>query len=463
MKNIVAVNFSFPSIDQISYQSGQSLLDYDIVLFDPEFPKMPRIDFTGGGSCITIEGAERLKTAIAHWGGEIKDALKAGKTIFFLLNDYEIDSGAAGYSIGTRGVKNYTTSQITNYDVLPTSISIRNAKGKHLKVVDAKFKGLYALIKDISEYKVVFTSEIRNKLFTTRDGSNVISAISRFKDLSGCIVYLPYFDISELKTYSQQGGSKWKPEATRISKGIVSQLVEIDKLLSSQAEGTPKPEWMNSVDFPKKISEIDMSIQKFEEEIIALHTLKDAELMEKEELIQYSALLFENGKPLEKAVEKSLQLLGYTVENFKDGDIEIDHLISHTNGIRMIGESEGKDNSAIDISKFRQLESNINEDFERDDVEVPAKGIIFGNGHRLVEPHLRADQFTQKCLTNAKRLGTALVKTVDLYEVVVYVLDNANDKQFQTNCRKAIESTTGEVVEFPKPKIKIKPSLKKTN
>jgi len=115
----------------------------------------------------------------------------------------------------------------------------------------------------------------------------------------------------------------------------------------------------------------------------------------------------------------------------------------------MIGESEGKDNSAIDISKFRQLESNINEDFSRDDVNTPAKGVLFGNGFRLSKPDNRKDEFTSKCLTNAKRLGTALVRTTDLYHVVLHILDNPKDVAFKEKCREALETTAGGVVRFP--------------
>ncbi len=115
----------------------------------------------------------------------------------------------------------------------------------------------------------------------------------------------------------------------------------------------------------------------------------------------------------------------------------------------MIGESEGKDTSAIDITKFRQLESNIGEDFERDEIEERAKGLLFGNGFRLTLPSERAPQFTQKSLANAKRLGSALVQTMDLYFVVIYLLDHPEDEAFKLACRTAIEETEGAIVKFP--------------
>ncbi len=167
------------------------------------------------------------------------------------------------------------------------------------------------------------------------------------------------------------------------------------------------------------------------------------------ELLEYSHLLYETGKPLERAIEKSLKLLGYSVETLQIRDLEIDHVIVGPSGYRMIGESEGKDNNPIDISKFRQLESNIGEDFEREEVKEPAKGVLFGNGFRLSSPSERSEQFTQKSLTNARRLGSALVRTCDLYAVAVYLLDYPDNEAFREACREALENTVGGIVKFP--------------
>lgn len=166
-------------------------------------------------------------------------------------------------------------------------------------------------------------------------------------------------------------------------------------------------------------------------------------------VLEYSHLLYETGKPLEHAIEKVLRLLGYSVETLRIGDLEIDHVITGPSGRRLIGESEGKDSSAIDISKFRQLESNIGEDFERDEIDQPAKGVLFGNGFRLTAPAGRAEQFTLKSLTNARRLGSALIRTADLYTVAIHLLDHPDDDAFKAACRAAIEDTVGGIVKFP--------------
>ena len=63
----------------------------------------------------------------------------------------------------------------------------------------------------------------------------------------------------------------------------------------------------------------------------------------------------------------------------------------------------------------------------------------------------RAEQFTPKSLTNAARLGSALIRTMDLYAIALYLLDHPDDDAFRIACRAAIEDTSGGIVGFPDP------------
>jgi hypothetical protein len=53
------------------------------------------------------------------------------------------------------------------------------------------------------------------------------------------------------------------------------------------------------------------------------------------------------------------------------------------------------------------------------------------------EPHERGQPFTDKCLTAAKRLGVALVRTTDLFEPARYLRDHP-DAEYAMQCREAI-------------------------
>lgn len=160
-------------------------------------------------------------------------------------------------------------------------------------------------------------------------------------------------------------------------------------------------------------------------------------------------MLFETGKPLEKAVIQALELIGFHAENFDDGTLELDQVITSPEGDRYIGECEGKDNKAIDVTKFRQLQDSMNEDFYREEVEEKAFGLLFGNPERLIAPSKRKTNFTEKCKKGAKREGIGLVKTIDLFKVAKYLLEN-EDEEYRMKCRKSIKEQLGEIIDFPK-------------
>jgi len=454
MKSIVCINNQIPTVaEQLSYDSGGSLRDYDIIIFDPVLPYYERINFSGGGSCLTIESSERFSRSSSHWHREISGAIAAGKTVFVILNKIEEDQATTGYTTPTKGSRNYNTFKVNNYSAIPYDLRIRNSNGRFVVVKDNNYKNLHDTIKDIIEYRVVFDHPPSVKsVFSAKDGT-VIGGVVKFDKAPGSLVFLPYFSFDDDKFVDDgdDGAEIWNKQALKLSHALVAQLVSIDRLLRGSGELTSPPGWVDKYAKPKAVEEIDGLIAEVQARLDELKRQRDEHVARKADILEYTHLLYESGKPLERAIEKVLRLLDYSVETLRIGDLEIDHVIVGPAGIRMIGEAEGKDTSAIDISKFRQLESNIGEDFERDEVDEPAKGLLFGNGFRLSDPAGRAEQFTQKSLTNAKRLGSALIRTADLYPVAVHLLDHPEDESFRSACRAAIEGSAGGVVSFPKP------------
>ena len=117
------------------------------------------------------------------------------------------------------------------------------------------------------------------------------------------------------------------------------------------------------------------------------------------------ALLFEKGKPLERAIIAALKILGFDAKLFREGASEFDVVFECAEG-RMIGEAEGKYNKAVNVDKLRQLAMNLHEDLQREEVSVPAKGVLFGNAFRLTRPEDRKEEpFTDKCILAARSMG----------------------------------------------------------
>jgi len=451
MKTIVTVNTELPTIKHfIKYDSEDSLQDYDIIIFNPGLPYFNRVDFTAGGSCIDIESSKRLVKLTKHWSRELLDVLKEGKTVFFILDEFEEDSIALDSTSPRKNQHTYNTSNINSYQVLPREIRVRNTRGKLISTKDKRFSQLSKALSKVSRYRVIIESRITNTSHTTKNGKGILGGLIKIENLPGNLILLPYFSLSQMVDYDEKEDAEaWTKESLEMSETIVEQIIALDKILRTREDTTPPPTWVKKVKLPKQVGSIDKKIIKLEEKIKKTEEKKSSEITDKNNLLDHTKLLYENGKPLEQSVENCLKLIGYKVENYRKGSVEIDHILVGPSGLRMIGESEGKDKSAVSISKFRQLESNIGEDFEREDIKIPAKGVIFGNGYRFTEPDKRRAQFTDKCLINAKRLKTALVQTTDLYRVAVYILDNPKNEKFKKSCREAIEKAEGEIASFP--------------
>lgn len=184
----------------------------------------------------------------------------------------------------------------------------------------------------------------------------------------------------------------------------------------------------------RKIAELEKENSKLTELFTEQETLKD--------------LLFESGKPLEKAVTNALKILGYQAENYNDGTLEIDQVIKSPEGERYIGECEGKDNKDIDIGKFRQLLDTLNEDFEKEEIKEKANGLLFGNPQRLLQPDKRGVGFTTKCISGAAREKIGLIKTADLFNMCKYLLEN-NNEEYKKLYRLEIQKQLGTIINFP--------------
>lgn len=267
-------------------------------------------------------------------------------------------------------------------------------------------------------------------------------------------MFLPYlnFDADEFTKENNKGELIWTKEGKQFGARLVNSIIEIDKTTRESRSVSPTPDWVNSSEYDlpsevatrgellilsKKLDDLQQQKQKLESKLVDEGMLKK--------------LLFEKGHPLEDAILSALKVIGFSANKYRDGESEFDAVFESPEG-RFLGEAEGKDNSAVGIDKLRQLEMNIHEDLTRDEIFEPAKGVLFGNAYRLTQLSDRGDFFTDKCISAAKRSGTALIATPDLFVIVQYLTGEPNEN-FSKECRRAILETNGEIVKFPKPPV----------
>lgn len=461
-KQIFTIGYTIPTFDKnyVDFYDGASLMDADILLISPELLS-PRgsygswIEFSSGGGCYNAPTSSEYEKKISHLRKEVTDFLQSGKSVFILLSKEENHTLSSGVSHPRKGENLHSTYTKTNYDFLPTSIgTLVSASGKNIEFSgNPLFSDFNEKFKKSLEYQLYIENPNNAQvIFTGKDKTKILGAIYKVKN--GHLVVLPFISYDEKKFTEQRGKGKekkayWTKDATQFGKSLVKTLVDVDKALRKGGDRTPPPDWASQVDFRLAQEEvIQKEIEQKAKEIEKLSLQKDELLAQLDQEIRLRDLLFEKGKVLENAINIALNILGYKAENYNDGHLELDHVITSPEGDRFIGEAEGKDTSAVNIDKFRQLTGNIHEDLQRDEVENPAIGILFGNGFRLTKPSERTEQFTTKCINTAKSSNCALVRTTDLFRVAKYTKES-KDKDFAKSCRDAIKSNVGKIVDFP--------------
>jgi hypothetical protein len=453
-KKILTIGFRVASDDVTSERlsSKASLLDWDIVLFRPvidEFPAYESDTYLGKRS-LSDTASFRLKEACEHWRREIKQAFENGKTIIVFLPELEQIYIATGERQFSGTGRNQKTTRIvglySNYAALPFALSPLNATGSEIKLVSQKADVLapyWNEFKSVSEYKVIFSEEVKGTSLTTKTGNRSVGAIFRSSVSPGAAVLLPDIEFSPEKFFREREGRQyWTSEAKEFAARLISAVVALDRALRSSTEVTPEPAWATG---PVYALSIERSLQAqllhAERAVEEAQKTKEDTLERLRNAGRLRALLYEKGKPLENGVIRALSLLGFQATAYKQADSEFDVVFESTEG-RLLGEAEGKDSKAINVDKLRQLAMNIHEDLQREEVTEPAKGVLFGNGFRLTPPNEREAQFTQKCITAALSSGTALVTTTDLFAAAHYLSDQ-EDLEYARQCRLSILSGVG--------------------
>ncbi|MFA6047299.1 MAG: hypothetical protein WCV59_02355 [Parcubacteria group bacterium] len=457
-KQIFTIGYTIPTFDEnyVDFYDELSLMDADILLISPDSlePRGDWVSFTtSDGGCYNVAASKTYKQKVFTLRKEIEDYLNAGKNVFVLLTKTEEYQLASGVSSERKGQNTFHTEMYGNYNFLPTKIgTLTSVSGKHVEFSgNPVFSDFYQKFKENLEYQLYIENLSGAQIiFTGKDKTKVLGAI--YKVGNGHLVVLPFIKYNRKKfiTYKKkEDKSYWTNEAIKFGKSLVKSFVDIDKALQKGGDRTPPPDWTGEVNFQLAQEQVlQEDIKQKSNEIENLILQKNELLSKIDQEVQLRDLLFEKGKTLENAINLALEVLGYKAENYNDGNLEIDHVITSPEGDRFIGEAEGKDTSAINIDKFRQLSTNIQEDLQREEVENPAVGILFGNGFRLTKPTERAEQFTTKCINTAKSSNCVLIRTVDLFRVAKYTKESRN-KIYAKNCRDTINDSLGKIVEFP--------------
>ena len=455
MKNLISINLEIPTLSKFNsfFNSRISLDESDIVVFKTFDSYLGESSQYMGKSSYDENSSTQIKEDTLYWQNELKSFIESGKNVFIITSefkDFYIKSGKFDYSgTGRNARRTDYVDKFHNYKFLNNpAINLTNANGDKFKVNDSLLNNFIKDFESILNFKCYIKSNEIKPLLCTKNGREIVSGILNIG--KGNIIFLPNvnFDI-EACTEVKNGKQFWNDNGLKLGKRFINSIVELDKSISSSQEKSIKPEWLFTKSYELKIenellTKIELNKRKIEKLQLEIENLN----LKVENEILIKDLLFETGKPLENSVLKSLKILGYKAENYDNGKLELDAVIISPEGMRFIGECEGKESKDIDISKFRQLNDSLAEDFEREEIEEKAKGLIFSNPQRLLNIADRKLDFTLKCKNAGEREKIGLIKTSDLFFVVRYLLNQENE-EFKIQCRNAISEQLGGIIKFP--------------
>ncbi len=426
-EKIISVGFDFRGgeVEQVSLDSDQSLLDPDVIVYKP-----------GLGNPIRPNKNVYRRERIEHWKRELAAAIAAGKTVLVLLVKPQEGRAEDG-------------GKINSYSAIPfPSLSFILASGAQMRPDgDLRYLANYwRNFSSSSRFEGYLESDFSEAdiLLKTRSGQKVVGAAVRRG--RGVLILVPPLTAPPL-LLTLTGRSD---ERVKFDLRLSQSLVEVHRAVHSDASMTPPPDWASDPTYRlAREDELEADIRSTSSKIEALQAEQRKLGDELKDIVALRRLLYEQGNQLEEAILDALKLFGFEAKPYRDADSEFDTVFTSAEG-RFLGEAEGKDRRPVDISKLRQLIDNLEEDFARDGIEEYAKGVLFGNPHRLQPLGKRPNDFTAKCYTSAKRSKIALVRTADMFEPAHYLSDN-DDPEYARLCRAAIHQCEGEVVVFPKP------------
>lgn len=458
-KSIAVVGFPLATekATRIDFREKASLLDWDVILFRPDISDF--LDRYGeksykGKRCLDDTASFELKECAEHWRREIREAIEGGKSVIVFLSAIEevyVATGTHAYS-GT-GRNRQVTRHVdvySNYHCLPISEKITATSGSAMKLSPDRAKLLSGYWNEFgkeSTYRAIFP-ETKRACILTRSGDKAVALLITQPKSGGNLLLLPDLDFNR-NEFTDDDGEDFTDEAHEFAGRLIATAVQLDKTLRAESDATPEPLWLSSEQFAtKKEKELRQELLAAEGEVKRAQLAKEA--IEDQLLISAAAksLLFETGQKLELAIIEALLRLGFSAARFQNAESEFDVVFSSDEG-RLIGEAEGKDNKAINVEKLRQLSMNIHEDLQREEVDRPAKGILFGNAFRNTPPEKRGAQFTEKCISAAQMQGIGLVATSDLFHAVKHVADTG-DLSFSKACRESLVAGIG-IVTLPNP------------
>ncbi len=434
MKNKIAgvsLNFShmnFKNIDLISFDSYNSLLDYDIVIIDLtgisseyDYDK----DYNGrerlysGKKRLSNDDSFKFLSDFKRRKEEIKYLLALGKTLYIMLpveSSFYIYSGKNEYSgTGKNRQKTHLVNEVNVLDILPIKLNVTTGFGsKWAHSTDSPYRILFEVKGMEYYYNAYFSSE--DKGIPVAYIANTEKNISKvFPINDGRLVVFP--SIFDEEDYSSE------KEYRKVINNFLHTIDDLEEEIKVSLDDYSLPEWADKYNILTEKNEKE-KIEELNKEIEKLKIEKEKAEDKLSSIQKYKLAFTTSGKELETIIYEIFSELG-----FKSMPIEHNRAdgIFEYNDLKIVTEIKGVNGSSAE-KHGAQLEKWVSEFVEKEGI-IP-KAILIVNGFRKKDLSSRNEAvFPNQMIEYSTKREHCLISTVQLLGIFIDVKNNPSKKE----------------------------------
>ncbi|MBO0470993.1 hypothetical protein JZO66_10595 [Enterococcus sp. DIV0242_7C1] len=427
MKNSIAglsMSFShmnFKNIDLLSFNSYNSLLDYDIVIIDLGGISL---EYTSeknyaGKRLLTEHNSFEFVADFKRRKEEIKDLLALGKTLYVMLPSeasFYIYTGKNEYS-GT-GRNRQTTNivhELNILNILPIKLNVTTGLGSKLAYsTDSPYKSLFE-IKDMEYYYNAYFSSEDNGIPVAYIANTEKNISKVFPINAGRLIVFPsIFD---------EGDYSSEKEYRKVINNFLHTIDDLEEEIKVSLDDYSLPEWADKYNILTEKNEKE-KIEELNKEIEKLEIEKEKTKGRLSSIQKYKLAFTASGKELETIIYEIFSELGFKSmpieHNRADGIFEYDDL-------KIVTEIKGVNGSSAE-KHGAQLEKWVSEFVEKEGT-IP-KAILIVNGFRKKDLSARNEAvFPNQMIDYSTKREHCLISTVQLLGIFIDVKNNPSKKE----------------------------------
>ncbi len=421
--NISSIDREFPykGIDSFTYRSEYTLLDFDLILWDPgnllqaynydkKYRGYPSLD--SHDSVAILEDRSRRKN-------EMVDLVKLGRTIVIFVpspQKFYIDTGQRSYS-GT-GRNRSTTVHVSEESLrsfIPLSgdFNTVEANGSQMDFRgDEALREFWTVNKDNLYYEAYFTHQIGRPFLFVHGTDRVVGSLIRHD--RGNILLLPHLVYEHAYTR--------KSDYTKVVKTFIESLTSLVSTLQKESGDFSLPTWTLAYKLPEEEA-LRNQLSMLQQDMNKLRASIDAKRTEISNLERYKLLLCAKGNALHRQVIDVFKELGIDATEGSPGRDDI--LLTYEKFIG-VAEVKGTNKSAAE-AHAAQLEKWVSEYLTEKGIKP--KGFLIVNAFHDVPPINRnEDPFPNQMLKYSANREHCLITTSQLLGIFFTVKSNPEKK-----------------------------------